>query len=40
MSPDGNRICLSETMLVPEIDMAIVSWWKMRSKTVMVAHGN
>ena len=40
MSPDGNRLCLNETMLVPEIDMAIVSWRKLRSKAVMVAYGN
>ena len=39
-SPDGERICLLETMLVPELDVGIVSWRKMRSKTVMVAHGN
>ena len=39
-SPDGNRISLSETMLVPELDLGIVSWRKLRSKTVMVAHGN
>ena len=39
-SPDGNRISLSETMLVPELDVGIVSWRKLRSKTVMVAHGN
>ena len=38
--PDGKRICLLETMLVPELDGATVSWRKLRSKTVMVAHGN
>ena len=27
-------------MLVPELDVALVSWRKLRSKTVMVAHGN
>ena len=39
-SPDGKLISLSETMLVPELDVGIVSWRKLRSKTVMVAHGN
>ena len=27
-------------MLVRELDVAIVSWQKLHSKTVMVAHGN
>ena len=39
-SPDGERIRLLETMLVPELDVAIMSWRKLRYKVVMVAYGN
>ena len=40
MPPDGELICLLETMLVPELDVAAVSWWKLRSKTGMVKIGS